>query len=402
MSRERSSFLIKVLESFIGKSGVTLFSMVTTFFIAKFYGANQLGDYTYILSIITVLATFAKVGMDNGLIYVIPKVGNKLISFALLVNFLTSAVFILIFITTTNLTNIKVISLLIWMFSLESIMFGILRAKGRIKEYYSVRVILNSIMKLFFVLVMYFYRGAAFSNLVISTLIPFILTNLILLYRVKKSIKKIEVDRKFLYYSFSMVFISVLGILMTQIDLLMIPKFLEVKELGVYKVVTQLSSMISFILVTFGSVFAPKAAELYHNNNKEALSRLYIQTTRVIFVCSLGVAFLLYISSYLILGFYGIEFLAGRQALVIRMIGQLINSSVGCIGLLIVMTGNQRVQITLNLLACVSNIVLNYILIPKFGISGAAIASVISMLIINYIGYSFISKKMNIKVYKLI
>jgi len=76
---------------------------------------------------------------------------------------------------------------------------------------------------------------------------------------------------------------------------------------------------------------------------------------------------------------FGADYEAGQTALMILAVGQLINSATGSNGPLLVMTGHQKPWLWLSASALVANIVLCFILIPLFGIAGAAIGTSITV-----------------------
>jgi O-antigen/teichoic acid export membrane protein len=72
---------------------------------------------------------------------------------------------------------------------------------------------------------------------------------------------------------------------------------------------------------------------------------------------------------------FGKEFAGAWPVLVIGTAGQLINCSVGSVGYLLLMSGNQRKLITIQAISGIVMVVLNVKLVPNLGIIGAAIAA---------------------------
>jgi O-antigen/teichoic acid export membrane protein len=83
---------------------------------------------------------------------------------------------------------------------------------------------------------------------------------------------------------------------------------------------------------------------------------------------------------------YGADYAGGATALVILVLGQLVNVATGSTGALLSMTGHQRSWMVLSSLALVLNIVLCVLLIPRFGFVGAAAGTSISVSILNIVG----------------
>lgn len=83
------------------------------------------------------------------------------------------------------------------------------------------------------------------------------------------------------------------------------------------------------------------------------------------------------------LSFFGSEFTSGSTALSILVFGQLVNAAAGSVGLLLVMTAHEREAAIGMGVGLSLNVLLNTLLIPLWGIEGAAGASATSMIVWN-------------------
>jgi O-antigen/teichoic acid export membrane protein len=84
-----------------------------------------------------------------------------------------------------------------------------------------------------------------------------------------------------------------------------------------------------------------------------------------------------------IMTLYGPEFIAAWPCLVILAFAQLVNAGVGSCAFMLVMTGNQDFVLYGTMGVCFLNILLNYLLVPLYGIVGASFASGISVISLN-------------------
>ena len=84
-----------------------------------------------------------------------------------------------------------------------------------------------------------------------------------------------------------------------------------------------------------------------------------------------------------LLGLFGEEFKVGVTAFIFLSCGRLISSFSGSVGNILQMTGNQNIYAIILLIGAILNVVLNLILIPLYGINGAAIASMSSLIVWN-------------------
>ena len=93
-----------------------------------------------------------------------------------------------------------------------------------------------------------------------------------------------------------------------------------------------------------------------------------------------------------ILSFFGDEFILAKFSLLILAFSQAINALSASLGTILNMTGMQKVYGNILLVFLVLNIVLNYLLIPIYGIEGAAIASASSLMFWNLYSVFYVYK----------
>ena len=97
--------------------------------------------------------------------------------------------------------------------------------------------------------------------------------------------------------------------------------------------------------------------------------------------------------SELLLGIFGNEFIVGKTALLILLFGQIINILCGSVGYILMMTNKQEILRNIIIFSAFLNIILNILLIPKYGINGAAISSAISVAVWNIYSLIYIYRK---------
>ena len=93
-----------------------------------------------------------------------------------------------------------------------------------------------------------------------------------------------------------------------------------------------------------------------------------------------------------ILGFFGPNYYKSKHALLILLSGQIINSLSGSVALYLNMTGRQKILLYFLIVSALANIVLNLILIPKYGMVGAAISTAFSLILWNLSGVIYVYK----------
>jgi len=173
-------------------------------------------------------------------------------------------------------------------------------------------------------------------------------------------------------------------ILNKRLDVLMVGSFLESSDVGVYQVVVRMTDIALFIIISINSVITPMLAELYERGDQGKLQSILAFVARVSFFSTIPIVILLSLFGVQILELvFGPEFGRGFYSMVILSVGQLIGAALGSGGQLLLMSGNEKSVVFIGWLSLLVNFALNYILIPYIGINGAAIATVVSMVVWN-------------------
>ena len=96
------------------------------------------------------------------------------------------------------------------------------------------------------------------------------------------------------------------------------------------------------------------------------------------------------------MGLFGQEFVSGSPALIILSGAQLVNAAAGSVGLTLMMTGHERSTAYGLFVSAVVNVVLNAVLIPQFGVVGAAVATATSTILWNVLLIIEVYRKLGI------
>lgn len=177
--------------------------------------------------------------------------------------------------------------------------------------------------------------------------------------------------------------LSLLAIAGTQIiygqtDILMIGSMLDTTAAGIYAASARLAGFIGFGLIAVNTLVAPMASELYTKKDLKQLQSLLTFTVRLAFAFALIVGIFISSLATILLGLFGDEFVGGRFALYILLVGNLSSVAAGSVGFLSISTGYHFQAAIIMALGAIMNILLNAILIPILGIEGGAIATAIS------------------------
>lgn len=151
-------------------------------------------------------------------------------------------------------------------------------------------------------------------------------------------------------------------------------------SVGVYNASARLVTLAVFVVNPINAAFAPRIANLFARNELGLLREIYTVATSWIVRLSLpAFAILLVLPGSLLGLFFGPSYGAGATVVVILALGQLCNAATGPCGMVINMSGRNRLNLIDNVMVLVLNIGLNLVLIPIWGISGAALAWAVSL-----------------------
>ncbi len=201
-----------------------------------------------------------------------------------------------------------------------------------------------------------------------------------------KMLKPVYETKKLLKYSTPLLVSGLLIVLISWIDVLMLGFIKSPVETGMYRAASQLPLLLLMILNAISSIYAPVIAELHNNNNKKRLEKIVKASTRWIFLLTLPATLILIFSATDIMTIHGSDYVAiGARLLIVLSIAQFINCVTGSVGQNLAMTGKQTIEMLNNIAMVVINIILNYFLILAYGVIGAAIATGISIGVVNLV-----------------
>ena len=182
--------------------------------------------------------------------------------------------------------------------------------------------------------------------------------------------------------------INAMHLINTQTDILLIGVLMESADVGQYKVAAQVSLVVTFGLQATKMVVEPYFSRLYHEGENAKLQRLARGASRLNFAIALAVFVpLLFFGAELLNLAFGAAFINAFVPMVILSAGRLIGASIGSSGHLLNMAGYHREYARFWIMAACLNVLLNIILIPLFGMVGAAIATASTLMLANGFGW---------------
>ncbi len=166
---------------------------------------------------------------------------------------------------------------------------------------------------------------------------------------------------------------------------------------GLYDVATKGSDLVSFALLAINQAVGPTFASLLAEGKLASLQRIITKQTRITMLLGLGVGLGMVLLSGVFLALFGPAFAPARAALIILVAAQVYNAAVGPVGLLLIMAHKEAWSAVGFLAAAVLNGILNLLLIPRLGIDGAAIATLVSTIAWNTAFMVFVYRAIGIR-----
>lgn len=176
-------------------------------------------------------------------------------------------------------------------------------------------------------------------------------------------------------------FVEGFGYLLTNSDVVVVGLYLQPDEVGIYFAAAKTMALMQFVFFSVKAAAAPRFASLVAEGDKDALARFAGEMARWGFWPSLGVGIVMLLAGHVLLSLFGPGFTAGYPLMAILFLGYLSKASVGPGEVLLTMAGRQQLCAWLYAVVLVSNIGLNMLLIPIYGLSGAAMAAAGAMMI---------------------
>jgi O-antigen/teichoic acid export membrane protein len=163
--------------------------------------------------------------------------------------------------------------------------------------------------------------------------------------------------------------------LLAYTDVLVLQHFRSPSEVAVYYAAAKTLALVSFIYYSVSATTAHRFSSYHVAGDRKGLSAFISQSIKWTFWPSLAATVLLLIFGRPMLSLFGAQFTDGYYLMFVLAFGLLARAAIGPIERLLNMLGEQRVCATVYATAFGINLGLCFVLIPSFGMLGAAIAT---------------------------
>ncbi|MCL5883279.1 MAG: flippase [Actinobacteria bacterium] len=184
-------------------------------------------------------------------------------------------------------------------------------------------------------------------------------------------------------YSYPLALANVVVAVQLQTDMLLLGYLGTTSDVGYYGVALKLALVGAKILSAFAIVMTPIIADLWNRKMTDDLQTLFRVITRWVVILNLPVLLVLVVFANGIMKIFGAGFTAGSVALILLAIGQMVNAGTGTAGVMIIMSGMSKLELLNVVVTLIVDAGLCFLLIPRYGLVGAAIASMSSIMVVN-------------------
>lgn len=398
-------------------AGIVFVMMVASYFLGYLFRlilARELGVASYglvygIIALFGFFSIFMSLGLESALVKYIAefKAQNKLeeLKGSILIVFLSKLLLtvltcgILILFSdkiASDYLNAPQASILIKIYGIAiifSVISSTLRSSFRgfqSMKYYSSTDFIKSVLALtitFFLLMLGFKEIAPILGFTLTfAILPLIYFPLLIkkifpeFLQIKAELTK-PLAKKLFKFGIPVLFTGLAGMIFGYTDTILLTYFRTLKEVGLYNVALPTMKVISVIGVAFTSILFPLSSELWAKKRKDQLGKGLGMLYKYALILVFPLALLMFLFPEIILGIlFGGEFKEAGGVLRILAIGYLINTLSGVNNTTLSGIGKPKEVSKIMFSGACMNLILNLILIPFYGMEGAAISTTISFL----------------------
>jgi O-antigen/teichoic acid export membrane protein len=167
------------------------------------------------------------------------------------------------------------------------------------------------------------------------------------------------------------------------LNTLMVGALRSTADAGIYAASSRYLTVAAMAAVAIRQVLAPKLSELLARRSTARAAVVYQSTTAWLVAINWPIYLVLLTFGPALLAVFGRDFAGGEVVLVVLAATMLVATAVGPVDVVLLMGGGSTWNLVNTLLALGANLALNLVLIPRYGLAGAAAASAAGTLLNN-------------------
>jgi len=399
-----SKMMRDVQWSFISLATASLSHLLLRIVLGKELGPSGLGLYTLVFTIYIFGMHFAAFGIGVALTKYLAEFDDNLLRIKGFVScglfgsiisgsmmgvlmYLLSGIIAIQFFHSPGMVDLLKITAFCFPFiAMQKAVIGALNGLRKMKWFAIVNIAQHvSVMIVSIVLVVLLDMGV--RGAVIGFVAPTIVVGALSLILIRKyfstSLTNIStVLKEVLWFGFYIVLANSIGMINVQIDSLMVGHFMSETDVGYYAVAIIFVEGLRLIPDSVQRITTPTIANYYGKQEYEKIHELMKNSMLKVLAITILISFtLISLGQFLIELLFKEEFLSAYYPLLILLVGYSFYAPVLSISGALAGIGKVALMSKLSFICAVMNTILNILLIPKYGITGAAIATSISLII---------------------
>ena len=374
----------------------SVLAFIWTILMARYLGPSDYGIFGAAVSISTLLGVFASFGIFNYLVRAIStdvenvdKYLNNTFGLKIfLAIFYLIVVFVVVMLLGWDRYVIGICLLYAFEFIIKSfhdVIFSSFQAHEQIKYQAITNIVMNGLTFVFILTVIYTNWG------LLGITFAYILANLAALAYALFALRRHIIKPKFAFdFSFYKVLLmagipfalsSLFYTIYYSIDIVMITQFSTTYATGLYNSAYKLISVLSLFYTIYTAVIFPVMSKLFKDET-DLLNLSFVKSIKYLSLVTIPIAVFTCIYGYDIIGIYGAQYMEAGGVIKI-LIWTVCFLFINGACTLILNASHKEYSVTkIYSLAAIFNIVLNLILIPKYTVYGASVATVLSEILI--------------------
>lgn len=361
---------------------------LTTIFITNNVTEHVYGEFRLTFALISILVLALMLGRDSSVLYFYQKekkdsvIFEEVMSGLLLI--IAGCIFLYIFddffirVLLSNQVSkgsYHLSLLMIPLWAAYNLLTPVVRVKGFVNSSFILSNLLQRLLRFPFLLVFIVLGFNGFAGLAWSMILSQILLLGILLYYLFYTVKWSAPGIKSFFtrfgYALSLGVNSIMLAIAGKIDVLILGKLSTVVNVAIYDIVTSLAIVCLFPYIALSKSFEPRLYQYFNHTEKHTSYRLNFSLAMTL--TTLGGVFFITFSQE-ILSLFGKEYIRGEFAFLLVSVSYILISCWGAVSEWMTMNGYAKYNFAFLILSAVINIALCYILIPLYGLTGAALA----------------------------
>lgn len=394
---------------FVGTLIENVFRLPLGILLARFLGPEYLGLYHLAVSMLLVLASLALIGFGVGFVRFVPvyrvnedkeglsgfiRIGiglpltiALLASFGLYVGAPTIAG--IVYQEKELLPVMKTAALILPVWVLVSLGESYLRGNQKMYHYTLANKICTPLVRCLLVVFLaisgYLTLNSAFYAFGASLACSLVLV-LVFIWRqlaldLSGTAKRYDVEEIF-KFSLPVFAANLLLLVGPNIKLLLLGFLGSAKDVGMFGPVSEIASLAALLFVAVSRSAAPRIASLHARGLTAPIVDFYQVSSRWVFTVSLPLFLVIMLFAEPILLIFGSEFVAGAEALRLMGLAGLFTVTMGITQLFITMAGKPVVKLFNTVVLYLVMFGLDWLLIPEYGLSGAAVSTLAAAILV--------------------